>query len=507
MTTNTELVDNFLNLAVVHYTPVHDQGLNNGPKRFDMAAELIHKNPGLKTANIYSAAATGQVDYLEQLLDSAPELIDCKGGPLNWEPLLYCTYARVTGHQTLAAARLLLERGANPNAHFVSNGQYIFTALTGAFGDGEGGPIIQPPHPEYIKLCTLLLEHGANPNDSQAAYNRCFQEDNTCLSLLLQYGLNAKHKNNWKLQTEQGLQPNPVETLHFQLIHAIKSGFTDRLQLLIQHGVDIEKPDNTYETRCKGKKPLEIAKILGEQQIEALLIENGAHTVELNDVDRFQMACSQTDTKLAKELYEANPELSIAIKPLQYEMLNHAVQRRRHKSLQLMIDLGFDLNNTENRTPLHEAALSGNLELVKLLIANGADSTLRDSSYLVPAIGFALHAEQQSIVDYLDTMPMDIYTAAIRGQNKQLLQHIESSPQLINQRFKTLRSQLVDKPHDNDWMTPLTFALLGNRLESMVILLEHGADPTIDNGRGISLRQFVEQHGCHKELLERLDNM
>jgi len=100
---------------------------------------------------------------------------------------------------------------------------------------------------------------------------------------------------------------------------------------------------------------------------------------------------------------------------------------------------------------------------------------------------------------------MDIYTAAIRGQKRQLLKHIESDPRKINQRFKILRSQLVNKPNENDWMTPLAFALLGNRVVSMEILLEHGADPTIDNGEGLSLRQFVEQHGCHKDLLERLD--
>ena len=501
MVSNDELVDNFLKLAVVHYSSAPD----NGPRRFAKAAHSLRENPELKTSNIYTAAATGQIDHLQKLLDSNPDSIDIKGGPLDWEPLLYCTYARVPGYSTLEAARLLLKRGANPNVHFVSNNQYIFTALTGAFGEGEGGPVVQPPHPEYIELCTLLLEHGANPNDSQAAYNRCFQEDNTCLELLLKYGLNTSHKNNWKLQNEDGLQPNPVETLHFQFIHAIKSGFTDRVKLLLDHAIDIEKPDNTYETRCKGKKPLEIAMILGEQQIVKLLIESGAQPVELSDVDRFQMACSQANVQLAKELLATNPEITTDVESLKYEMLNHAVQRSRHQSLQLMIDLGFDLNAHNDRTALHEAAFAGNLEIIQLLMDNGADSSLRDSSYLVPAIGFALHAEHHSIVEYLDTMPMDIYTAAIRGRMKQLQRHIESNPELINQRFETLRSQRSNNPHDSDWMTPLAFAVAGNQAEAMTALLNHGADPTISTDSGLSLSQFSVQMRCHENITEQID--
>ena len=76
------------------------------------------------------------------------------------------------------SARLLLSHGADPNAGFLWGATYAFTALTGAFGEGEDG-INQLPHPQCDALATLLLESGADPNDGQALYNRHFRDTTT----------------------------------------------------------------------------------------------------------------------------------------------------------------------------------------------------------------------------------------------------------------------------------------------------------------------------------------
>ena len=61
---------------------------------------------------------------------------------------------------------------------------YAFTALTGAFGEGEDG-INQLPHPHRDALARLLLDSGADPNDGQTLYNRHFRENDDHLKLLL----------------------------------------------------------------------------------------------------------------------------------------------------------------------------------------------------------------------------------------------------------------------------------------------------------------------------------
>ena len=138
--------------------------------------------------DIWHAACIGAADEVARILDADPSLIDARGGWFDWEPLLYAAYSRLDlpGRSTLAAARLLVERGANPNVCYMWGGDCRFTALTGAFGEGEQGPVNQPPHPEWEEFARLLLDAGADPNDGQALYNRMFSRDDRCVEMLLE---------------------------------------------------------------------------------------------------------------------------------------------------------------------------------------------------------------------------------------------------------------------------------------------------------------------------------
>ena len=135
----------------------------------------------ISAVDAWSAAALCDVDALRAFAADATR----QGGPFDWEPLLYLCYSRVspapTEAATLAAATFLLDHGADPNAGFLWHGLTTpFTALTGAFGGGEQD---QPPHPHAPVLARLLLERGADPNDAQALYNRMFGPSNDHLAL------------------------------------------------------------------------------------------------------------------------------------------------------------------------------------------------------------------------------------------------------------------------------------------------------------------------------------
>ena len=64
----------------------------------------------------------------------------------------------------------------------------MFTALTGAFGEGEDS-VNQLAASAADALARLLLDAGADPNDAQTLYNRHFREDDDHLTLLFSYGL------------------------------------------------------------------------------------------------------------------------------------------------------------------------------------------------------------------------------------------------------------------------------------------------------------------------------
>ena len=486
--TGDQLANRFLDLVTLNYGP----GDLSSPARFREAQELLASHPEIGRENIYTAAAIGNVAEIDRWLDETPNAVNRKGGYFNWEPLMYAAYARLPGRSTLAAGRRLLERGADPNAHYMWGGQYCFTALTGVFGQGEGGPVNQPEHPDTQEFARALLQAGAHPNDSQAAYNRCFEPDNTWLELLLEFGLNAGDRNNWLLEDGDRLVPNPSETLHFHLIQSIHRGYAERARILIDHGVDLNKPDDSYDTRTKGRTPYEAALLLGETEIADALRTAGAHQSELSALDRFQAACMAGDFKGARRLYEEHPDLEPAARPLQNELLCDAVKLGKSDALAAMIALGFELNTPGKRTPLHEAALKGDTALLQALLRAGADPRLRDPDYFAPPIGFAQHAGHDQVVVLLDDQAMDIFTAVSRGNISKVQALLAEDPSRLEQRFADIRPNRA-QDCENDWMTPIVYAALNNRTETVRFLLDQGADPQVSNGSGQSLATLAQE--------------
>lgn len=482
----------FLDLVTVAYGPVPDFG----PQRFQQARELLDAHPETARENIYTAAATGDVEGVDDWLDRDPDLINRKGGYFGWEPLMYAAYGRLPGVSTLDAGLRLLASGADPNPYYMWGGQYKFTALTGVFGQGEGGPVNQPEHPDYVAFARALLEHGANPNDSQACYNRCFEPDNTYLELLLDYGLNAGDKNNWFLVEDDKLIPHPSETLQFQLIQAIKRGFADRVRLLVDHGVDLDKPDDTYDTRTKGKRPHEVAQLMGEAEITRILREAGAPEAALDPMEGFQVACMAEDLEAARVILRQNPDLMPRVPEV--DMLRDAVRRRNRPALQTMFALGFDVNGMDGTTALHEAALTGDVALARMLLDAGADPTIRDLNHHATPMGYALHSEDTAMIALFDGLEMDVFTAAARGNLAQITARLDEDPSRVHQRFGDILPA-TEKP-ENAWMTPLVFAVGAGHPEAVRLFLERVADREVGDGKGQTLLSLAKEHASAEVL-------
>ena len=105
--TGDQLANAFLDLVCLMYGQADDPG----PPRFARAADLLREHPQIRTENIYTACAAGDVDKIDKWLDADPGLINSRGGYFNWEPLMYAAYARLPGISTLDAGLRLIERG------------------------------------------------------------------------------------------------------------------------------------------------------------------------------------------------------------------------------------------------------------------------------------------------------------------------------------------------------------------------------------------------------------
>ena len=375
-------VQQFLDLACLTYG-------NDSTERIDRAQRVLAARPALAAFDAHTAAATASVEALRRLLGEDPGRASAAGGPRNWPPLLYLCYSRVTEQlpdaDAIGAARLLLDNGADPNAHFMWDGTYRFTALTGAMGEGEGGVVSQPPHAHARALATLLLDAGANPNDAQGLYNTMFRPDNGWLQLLLDRGLTAAARINWKTD-------NRVGTLDFLLGHAVGKGFGERVALLLQHGAE-PRGTSYYD----GRTHYENALLNGFEEVAAMLQRAGAEPAELSPEDRFRAACMSGDEAAARAALQHAPD-SLT----DPGTLHAAASLGNVAALRCLLSLGADPNATAagGTTALHQAAWNDRRAAAEVLVAHGA-RPLRDANHGSTPAGWADHSGHAAMRDYL----------------------------------------------------------------------------------------------------------
>ncbi|MBD9495366.1 MULTISPECIES: ankyrin repeat domain-containing protein [unclassified Ensifer] len=484
-TPSTEQVANrFLALATVSYFG----DVAADPERFAQALDLLKDHPEIAGDNIHVAAALGDAAAIDRFLDRDPKLAEKRGGPFDWEPLLYAAYARVPGRSSLPAGARLIARGADPNAYWLDDGQYRFTALTGVFGEGEAGPERQPSHPDCLAFARLLLNAGARANDSQALYNRMFEPDNSCLQLLLDHGLNADDRNNWLVRNDGGLVENGERVFDYQLAWALERRMSDRVRLLVAHGADVNRP-------IKGRTPYQWAELGGDPALAQYLVSRGATEAPLEDVDRLARAVGEVKADEARELVDRDPTLVARTQATHPAILHEAAGEDRHDAVALMLSLGFDVNRMTSRTPLHEAALHGHVAMARRLLDHGADALARDPYHHAPPIGWAKYNGKDAMVTFLKDQPLDIFAAASFGVAARLADILDRQPDLIETPFGTFRGRGRPEPQ-HDWMTPLAFAVINGQAGTVRLLLERGANARVrDGAAGPSIRDLALEQG------------
>jgi ankyrin repeat protein len=396
-----EPADEFLRLACLVYGA-------DEPGRWAAARALRDAHPGLASTSIHVAAAEADLGAIRRLLaaDHSGHLASGRGGPFGWEPLLYLTYARhrpdVAADDVTATVRLLLENGADPDAGYLWHGLVPpFTALTGAFGEGEGGPVNQPRHPHALALARQLLEAGADPNDGQALYNRMFEPDDDHLELLFAFGLGGEDGRPWRRRLGSVLE-SPTAMLRGQLHWAVTHGLGARARLLAAHGVDVSSPLDD------GRTATDHAALSGEGAMVDDLIALGAPPPALTPAETVVAAVMRGDVAAARAVGDAAVADARAQRP---GLMAWAASRGGGGAVVAAADLGWDVNGRGRRdapveheweTALHVAAGDGDVELVRLLLALGADPNRRDARFDAPPLGWARYFGQAGTAAVLE---------------------------------------------------------------------------------------------------------
>lgn len=260
----------------------------DAPPRRRAAVNLLEANPVLVERHVWAAASAADPVALASHLTRRRELATARGGPFNWAPLMYLCYSRApvgrSEDEVISAATLLLDAGADPNTGYLWCGMSTpFTVLTGVFGEGEQGPRRQPRHPFAHELATLLLQRGAHPADQQTLYNRMFRPDDAHLELLFAHGLADAGPSPWERLLGEAMETR-AQMWRRQIDWAGAHGFTERLDLLARHGVDVSGievvipvlPDDPDTRDEEGATPLHHAAWDGDLILIERLLDAGA---------------------------------------------------------------------------------------------------------------------------------------------------------------------------------------------------------------------------------------
>jgi ankyrin repeat protein len=445
------------------------------PWRFERAAEWLRQMPEISEGDFYCALAAADHQNVTAFLSVDPALAKRNGGPRNWPPLMYVTYSRVEQNKqhSLAVANMLLEFGASSDSY--STDPIGFTALTGAVGGGERGPIACPEHPLAQELVMLLLDAGANPNQSQALYNTMLGEDlGKWLRLFVQYGLKAGDRANWSADDEE-----PI--FDFLLCHEVANGDLELVRFLLERGAN---PNAV--SRYNHHSVHAVARLTGRTEIAALLEKFDARVELLSVEDRFAIALHQQDKSLAADMLRQHPQLLQNI-----ELLSNCAMSDADTCLWL-VQQGYDINcqNHSGQTVLHRYASWKKPEEVAKLIAHGADPDAREKNWRLTPLGIALHHHHWPVVDVLLPVThnlMDMCRVADAERGEELLAQdatrvFERTP-MGNTALHVVSQAKQDDP-DFD-----------ASVATIEILLKYGADPTVRNHEGKTPSQWYRQLG------------
>jgi ankyrin repeat protein len=176
------------------------------------------------------------------------------------------------------------------------------------------------------------------------------------------------------------------------------------------------------------------------------------------DVDTIDALASQMDVSTARD-WAGRPVLQVA------------ARANRPESIRALVDAGADVNDLDEIgfSALFEAARDAGGEAVATLIELGADTN---------------HIASENA---LSLTPM--HMAAIGGSEVCINQLAAANGDVDNQGVREL--------------TPMMWALYESKLDSIMTLLDLGADPDLEDADGNSVRSLAEQYQI-EPLLERL---
>uniref|UniRef100_A0A452UH50 Ankyrin repeat and KH domain-containing protein 1 n=1 Tax=Ursus maritimus TaxID=29073 RepID=A0A452UH50_URSMA len=467
-----------------------------------MRAENSHNAGQVDTRSLAEACSDGDVNAVRKLLDEGRSVNEHteEGESLLFSIFVQCVlkvllamHANVEDRGNkgditplmaassggyLDIVKLLLLHDADVNSQSATGNTALTYACAGGFVDivkvllneganiedhNENGhtPLMEAASAGHVEVARVLLDHGAGINTHSNEFKEsaltlaCYKGHLDMVRFLLDAGADQEHK---------------TDEMHTALMEACMDGHVEVARLLLDSGAQVNMPADSFES------PLTLAACGGHVELAALLIERGANLEEVND---------EGYTPLMEAAREGHEEM-VALLLAQGANINAQTEETQETALTLaccggfsevadfLIKAGADIE-LGCSTPLMEASQEGHLELVKYLLAAGANVHATTATGDT-ALTYACENGHTDVADVLLQAGADLEHESEGGRTP--LMKAARAGHLCTVQFLISKGANVNRATANNDHTVVSLACAGGHLAVVELLLAHGADPT-----------------------------
>jgi ankyrin repeat protein len=291
----------------------------------------------------------------------------------------------------------------------------------------------------------------------------------------------------------RGDEKPAAKPLPAELAKAIRDGDLKAVRAHLDAGVDVNARD------ANGNTPLLLAAVYAGPECVELLLKKGADVNAANKAGATPLMRAATDYEKSKLLIDAGADVKAKMSRGKTAIMIAALKYGNSKTVKLLIDKGADAKAREPSgvSPILDAAATGDLDTMKLLVEHGADvnempgPNPRGGGSRTP-LGWAACRNDVPMVRYLlerkadpnkPTWGLSPLSQAARHNSAAVAEVLLA------------HGAKVDSRDDFAGFTALHWAAATDspRADLVKMLLKHGADPNAEGGEKLDAYAYLGQ--------------